>query len=126
MTRAIAVARLGLGCDHLDFAGIGGIGAPLLSGDPWRPLLSRPGTAGAHRPTRLPRCRVSWTPDNLLVLHGDGLPGRWAPPAVAPLTAWNPAVTAAVIVRDSSSAARPVRADTTVAVPTPTPQDHRS
>ncbi|MET8037660.1 ATP-binding SpoIIE family protein phosphatase [Streptomyces sp. NPDC005345] len=122
---AVAVARLDLATGHLDFAGIGNIGARLLTGDTWRPLLSHPGIVGAHRPARLPQCRVPWTPDSLLVLHSDGLPSRWAPPAVAPPTAWDPAVTAAVIVRDSSSAARPVRDDTTVAVLTPTPQDRR-
>ncbi|MEW2162829.1 ATP-binding SpoIIE family protein phosphatase [Streptomyces sp. NPDC007084] len=123
---AIAVARLDLARDQLDFAGIGNIGARLLTGDTWRPLLSHPGIVGAHRPARLPGCRAPWTPGSLLVLHSDGLPSRWTPPAVAPLTSWDPAVTAAVIVRDSSSAARPVRDDTTVAVLTPTPQDHRS
>ncbi|MFF3615143.1 SpoIIE family protein phosphatase [Streptomyces sp. NPDC002580] len=123
---AVAVARLDLGARHLDFAGIGNIGARLRSGDTWHPLLSHPGIVGAHRPARLPPCRRPWNPDSLLVLHSDGLPSRWAPPSVAPMTSWDPAVTAAVIVRDSSSAARPVRDDTTVAVLTPTPQDHPS
>ena len=123
---AVAVARLDLATRHLDFAGIGNIGARLRSGDTWRPLLSHPGIVGAHRPARLPQCRLPWTADSLLVLHSDGLPSRWAPPPVEPLTSWDPAVTASVIVRDSSSAARPVRDDTTVAVLTPTPQDHRS
>lgn len=84
-----------------------------------------PGHRGRAPAARLPQCRVPWTSDSLLVLHSDGLPSRWAPPAVGPPTAWDPAVTAAVIVRDSSSAARPVRDDTTVAVLTPTPQDRR-
>jgi anti-sigma regulatory factor (Ser/Thr protein kinase) len=123
---AVAVARLDLATEHLDFAGIGNIGARLRFGDSWRPLLSHPGIVGAHRPARLPQCRLPWSRDSLLVLHSDGLPSRWTPPPVAPLTSWDPAVTAAVIVRDSSSAARPVRDDTTVAVLTPTPQDQRS
>ncbi|MFF1636466.1 SpoIIE family protein phosphatase [Streptomyces sp. NPDC058246] len=123
---AVAVARLDLADGHLDFAGIGNIGARLRSGDTWRPLLSRPGIVGAHRPARLPHTRTPWNDDSLLVLHSDGLPSRWTPPPVALLASLDPAVAAAVIVRDSSSAARPVRDDTTVAVLTPTPQDHQT
>ncbi|MFF4536695.1 SpoIIE family protein phosphatase [Streptomyces aureus] len=123
---AVAVARLDLVDLHLDFAGIGNIGARLRSGDTWSPLLSHPGIVGAHRPARLPRSRLPWTPDSLLVMHSDGLPSRWVPPPHAPLTSWDPAVTAAVITRDSSSAARPARDDTTVAVLAPAPQDHRT
>ncbi|MFD5818561.1 SpoIIE family protein phosphatase [Streptomyces sp. NPDC127038] len=122
---AVAVARLDLVSLRLDFAGIGNIGARLCSGDTWRPLLSRPGIVGAHRPARLPQSSLPWTRDSLLVLHSDGLPSRWVPPPLSRLTSWDPAVTAAVITRDSSSAARPARDDTTVAVLAPTPQDQR-
>ncbi|MFF1449952.1 SpoIIE family protein phosphatase [Streptomyces sp. NPDC058274] len=118
---AVAVAQLDLASRVLDFAGIGNIGARLRTGDTWRPLLSHPGIVGAHRPARLPRCSQPWTPDSLLILHSDGLPSRWTPPPSVPLSALDPALTAAVIVRDSSSAARPVRDDTTVAVLTPSP-----
>ncbi|MEV6019123.1 ATP-binding SpoIIE family protein phosphatase [Streptomyces sp. NPDC051997] len=123
---AVAVARLDLVNLRLDFAGIGNVGARLRSGDTWTPLLSHPGIVGAHRPARLPQSSLPWTHDSLLVLHSDGLPSRWVPPPLAHLTTWDPAVTAAVIMRDSSSAARPARDDTTVAVLAPTPQDHRS
>ncbi|MFD7713482.1 SpoIIE family protein phosphatase [Streptomyces sp. NPDC059785] len=122
---AVAVAQLDLAAGQLDFAGIGNIGARLRTGDTWRALLSHPGIVGAHRPARLPRCRVPWTGDSLLIMHSDGLPSRWTPPPAVPLTTLDPAVTAAVIVRDSSSPARPVRDDTTVAVLTPAPADSR-
>ena len=78
---AVAVARLDLAAGRLGFAGIGNVGARLLTGDTWRPLLSHPGIVGVHRPARLPHCRVPWTADSLLVLHSDGLPSRWTPPA---------------------------------------------
>jgi hypothetical protein len=57
----------------------------------------------------------------VLVLHSDGLPSRWAPAADAVSPAQDPAVTAAVLVRDASSSARPARDDTTVAVLTGPP-----
>ncbi|MGW7268130.1 SpoIIE family protein phosphatase [Streptomyces sp. NPDC054842] len=120
---AVAVAQLDLASRTLDFAGIGNVGARLRSGDTWHPLLSHPGIVGAHRPARLPGHRLPWTADGLLILHSDGLPSRWTPPPAVPLDTLDPAVTAAVVVRDSSSAARPVRDDTTVAVLTPAPPD---
>ncbi|MFF8190672.1 SpoIIE family protein phosphatase [Streptomyces bobili] len=120
---AVAVAQLDVPSERLRFAGIGNVGARLREGDSWRHLLSRPGIVGAHRPTRLPESVLPWAADRLLVLHSDGLPSRWVPPRGSrPVTA-DPAVTAAVTVRDTSSSARPVRDDTAVAVLSPTPPD---
>lgn len=117
---AVAVAQLDLAAGQLEFSGIGNVGARLRSGDDWQHLLSHPGIVGAHRPAHIPRHRLPWSPLCLLVLHSDGLPSRWSlrtdvPPAL------DPGVTAALIVRDASSSARPVRDDTTVAVLSPTP-----
>jgi anti-sigma regulatory factor (Ser/Thr protein kinase) len=120
---AVAVAQLDVRSERLRFAGIGNVGARLREGDSWRHLLSRPGIVGAHRPTRLPETVAPWAADRLLVLHSDGLPSRWVPPAGARPATADPAVTAAVTVRDTSSSARPVRDDTAVAVLSPTPPD---
>jgi len=120
---AVAVAQLDAATGQLHFSGIGNIGARLRTADGWRPLLSRPGIVGAHRPTTLPEHQVPWEADCLLVLHTDGLPSRWTPPCDADLTSFDPAVLAAVTVRDASSSARPVRDDTAVAVLAPTPPD---
>ena len=59
---------------------------------------------------------MAWTPESLLILHTDGLSSRWTPPADTGVPPADPAVTAAVAVRDAGSAARPVRDDTAVAV----------
>ncbi|MET7704000.1 ATP-binding SpoIIE family protein phosphatase [Streptomyces sp. NPDC005485] len=122
---AVAVAQLDLAERSLSFSGIGNIGARLRTGDTWRALLSHPGIVGAHRPARVPHLQVPWAPDSLLVLHSDGLPGRWVPPDAVPHGSPDPAVTAAAIVRDSSSSALPVRDDTTVVVLSPTLPDRR-
>ncbi|MEV6025976.1 ATP-binding SpoIIE family protein phosphatase [Streptomyces sp. NPDC052036] len=118
---AVAVAQLDLAAGHLEFSGIGNIGARLRTGDGWQPLVSHPGIVGAHRPAHIPRHRLPWSPDCLLVLHSDGLPSRWSLRPEVPVATLDPGVTAALIVRDSSSSARPVRDDTTVAVLSPTP-----
>jgi anti-sigma regulatory factor (Ser/Thr protein kinase) len=121
---AVALAQLDLRAGRLRFAGIGNVGARLRADGTWRHLLSRPGIVGVHRPTTLREEEAGWADDRLLVLHSDGLPSRWAPPSDDPgAPAADPAVTAAVTIRDASSPARPVRDDTAVAVLTPTPPE---
>ncbi|UUU19443.1 ATP-binding SpoIIE family protein phosphatase [Streptomyces sp. DSM 40750] len=121
---AVAVAQLDTAAGRLLFSGIGNIGARLRTGANWQPMLSRPGIVGAHRAAHLPQHEVAWGDDCLLVLHSDGLPSRWSPGPAAHSPTLDPAVIAAVIVRDASSPARPVRDDTTVAVLSPSPPDH--
>ncbi|MET8641351.1 ATP-binding SpoIIE family protein phosphatase [Streptomyces sp. NPDC004096] len=120
---AVAVAQLDLAAGRLAFSGVGNVGARFRSGGNWQHLLSHPGIVGAHRPAHLPHQRLPWSSDCLLVLHSDGLPSRWSLKAGVPSSTLDPAVTAALIVRDASSSARPVRDDTTVAVLSPTPSD---
>jgi anti-sigma regulatory factor (Ser/Thr protein kinase) len=117
---AVALAQLDLRAERLRFAGIGNVGARLRTDGTWRHLLSRPGIVGVHRPTTLREDEADWADDRLLILHTDGLPSRWTPPSHAGLLAADPAVTAAVTIRDASSPARPVRDDTAVAVLTST------
>lgn len=116
---AVGVAQLDEDSGQLSFAGVGNIGARLRTGTDWQPLISHPGIVGAHFPATVPLRRAAWQPDSLLVLHSDGLPSRWVPPLDPLLLAHDPAVVAAVVLRDSGSAARPLRDDTSVAVLTP-------
>lgn len=120
---AVALAQLDLSTGRLRFTGIGNVGARLRTDGTWRHLLSRPGIVGVHRPTTLREEEADWTDDPLLILHTDGLPSRWTPPSGPGLPAADPAVTAAVTIRDTSSPARPVRDDTAVAVLTSTPPE---
>ncbi|MFV0137716.1 SpoIIE family protein phosphatase [Streptomyces sp. HMX87] len=121
---AVAVAQVDLRLGRLSFAGIGNIGARLCEGGTWRHLVSRPGIVGVHRPARVREEETAWADDRLLVLHSDGLPSRWTPAPDTCEPAVDPALTAAVTIRDASSSARPVRDDTAVAVLAPTPPDH--
>ncbi|MET9907555.1 ATP-binding SpoIIE family protein phosphatase [Streptomyces sp. NPDC006476] len=117
---AVAVAQVDTAAGLLRFAGVGNIGARLRTGDAWRSLLSRPGIIGVHRPGTLREDRMPWAADGTLILHSDGLPSRWTPPAEAAMLTADPAVVAAGVIRDAGSAARPVRDDTAVAVLAPT------
>jgi len=69
--------------------------------------------------------QAPWTPDSLLIPHSDGLPSRWVPPDDPELLTHDPAVVAAVVLRDAGSAARPLRDDTSVAVLAPAASDDR-
>ncbi|MCP3768189.1 ATP-binding SpoIIE family protein phosphatase [Streptomyces sp. MAR25Y5] len=120
---AVAVAQLDARSGRLRFAGIGNIGARLREGGRWRALLSRPGIVGAHRPGTVREDECAWSADSVLFLHTDGLPSRWTPPSDPDTTGADPAVTAALVIRDAGSAARPVRDDTAVAVITSSPPD---
>ncbi|WP_284433187.1 SpoIIE family protein phosphatase [Streptomyces sp. TUS-ST3] len=120
---AVGVAQLDEDTDRLSFAGVGNIGARLRTDGVWRPLISHPGIVGAHFPATVPLSETAWTRDSLLVLHSDGLPSRWVPPTDDRLGAHDPAVVAAVVLRDAGSAARPLRDDASVAVLAP---DHRT
>lgn len=121
---AVAAAQLDLSAGRLRFAGIGNVGARLRTGSTWRALLSRPGIVGVHRPATLREEEADWSDDPLLILHTDGLPSRWTSPSGPGPAPADPAVTAAVTIRDASSPARPVRDDTAVAVLTSTPPEH--
>ncbi|WP_428933879.1 SpoIIE family protein phosphatase [Streptomyces sp. ACT015] len=124
-TRGAAVAVAQLDGGVLRFAGVGNIGARLKEGDDWRPLLSRPGIVGVHRPGTLRETELPWDGDRLLVLHSDGLPSRWVPSADPGLLRGDPAVLAAVTIRDAGGPASPVRDDTAVAVLSPAARDRR-
>lgn len=66
---AVALAQLDVRAGLLRFAGIGNVGARLRADGTWRPLLSRPGIVGVHRPATLREEEADWAADRLLVLH---------------------------------------------------------
>ncbi|MEV6836554.1 SpoIIE family protein phosphatase [Streptomyces sp. NPDC051133] len=113
---AVAVAQLDTETRELAFAGVGNTGARLHTAGAWEHLVSHPGIVGAQFPATVPVRRLPWRAGSLLVLHSDGLPARWVPPDDPHLLTHDPAVVAAAVLRDASSAASPVRDDTCVAV----------
>jgi anti-sigma regulatory factor (Ser/Thr protein kinase) len=136
---AVGVAQYDPWSGRLLYAGVGNIGARLYGGAQRVPpgadrdygrgdernaadqsrvehLLSRPGIVGAGVLPRPVSSSRPWPPGGLLVLHSDGLPSRWQLPDDPALAERHPAVIAAVLLRDASSAARTPRDDTAVAV----------
>lgn len=72
----MAIAKLDLQQRVLQFAGVGNIGASIVSPDSSRGLPSHNGTLGQHF-TRVQEFSYPWNSDNILVMHSDGLATRW-------------------------------------------------
>lgn len=116
---AVSVGQVDEDTGRLSFAGVGNVGARLRADGEWRHLPTHPGIVGAHFPVSVPVHQAPWRTDSLLVLHSDGLPGRWTPPDDPDVLACEPPVLAAVVLRNAGSAASPLRDDTSVAVLSP-------
>lgn len=92
-------------------AGAGNVLARLVSGVSDRTVLCQHGTAGVS--IRTPEeASTAWPPHALLVVCSDGIEGRWKPETLVPLLGRDPALAAAVLVRDHCRG----RDDATVAV----------
>ena len=92
-------------------AGAGNVLARLVSGVSDRTILTQHGTAGIT--IRSPEETVTpWPPHALLVVYTDGIETRWPPELLMPVLGRDPALAAALLVRDHSRG----RDDATVAV----------
>ena len=118
---AVALADIDESRHRITFCGVGNVEARLYRGGRWEALLSRPGIVGAFAMRTPAPVGRDWGPGDMLVLYSDGLPSRWSPEGVERLRGHDAAVVAGTVFRDASSAARPLRDDTTVAVVTHSP-----
>lgn len=100
-TRGAAVTALQAdgGDGSIRSAGAGNVTVRIVAGDADRTLLSQHGTIGVQI-RRLQEVRAEWPPHAVIVLHSDGIEGRWSPQLIHPLLAHDPALIAAVLVRD--------------------------
>jgi anti-sigma regulatory factor (Ser/Thr protein kinase) len=99
---AVAVASLDLEKETAKFAGLGNIGALILSPDGKRTILvSQNGTAG-HAARRISEFSYPFRQDSILILFSDGLASNWDPAAYPGLWTYDPAIIAAVLYRDFS------------------------
>ncbi|TDB72868.1 SpoIIE family protein phosphatase [Micromonospora sp. KC723] len=97
---AVAVAELdpaGL----LRYAGVGNIAGVVLGpGDGRKHLVSLPGIAGHQRPV-IREYDYPFPPEATLVMHSDGVVGRWRIEDYPGLTGRSPLVVAATLLRDA-------------------------
>ena len=100
-TRGAAVTSIqadgGEGAIHS--AGAGNVTVRVVAGDSDRTVLSQHGTVGLQI-RRLEQVRTEWPPHAVVVLHTDGIETRWLPQLIHPVLGHDPALIAAILVRD--------------------------
>jgi anti-sigma regulatory factor (Ser/Thr protein kinase) len=97
---AVAVARVDLAARVVRFVGVGNIaGAIVAPGGSVRRMVSHNGTVG-HVAPRIREFSYPWTDGSLVLLHSDGLSGKWDLAAYPGLAASHPSLIAGVLFRD--------------------------
>jgi anti-sigma regulatory factor (Ser/Thr protein kinase) len=100
-TRGAAVARaLVDGSGRVDYAGVGNIAGSLVSVEGSRGLASQNGTIGAVMGRHLASQQYDWPGRGILLMHSDGIMGRWSLDPYPGLLVRHPALIAAIIFRD--------------------------
>ena len=95
----VGVATVDTHAGVVTYAGVGNIGAAMVTPDRCRSLVSLNGTVG-REPVQFRQFEVAWDPKALLIVHSDGLSTRWRLDQVPGLTAKDPTLIAAVLFRD--------------------------
>jgi anti-sigma regulatory factor (Ser/Thr protein kinase) len=94
-----AVAEILPGKGILTYAGVGNIGAAVLSKGTSRSLVSHNGTLGVAM-ARVQEFKSEWPADGVFVMHSDGLHSKWDVNPYPGLLARQPALIAGVLLRD--------------------------
>lgn len=96
---AVMLLQADAGAGTVRYVGAGNVMARLVSGVEDRTLLCQHGTAGVTIRTPDEVC-VPWPAHALLVVHTDGIESRWKPQLLVPVLRHDPALAAALLVRD--------------------------
>ncbi|MCO1655553.1 SpoIIE family protein phosphatase [Pseudonocardia sp. S2-4] len=97
---AVAVAELDPAAGVVRFCGVGNIAGVVVSGDAKRSAVSMPGVAGVRART-VRAFEYPLAADALVVLHSDGLTGRWGPARTDGLFTRPPLVVAAALLAEA-------------------------
>lgn len=100
---AVSVARLDTGARSICFAGVGNVAGALLSAEGSRGLVSSPGIVG-HQMARVHEMTYPWPVGTTLILHSDGVSGRWQLDRYPAIATHRPAAIAATLFRDYARA----------------------
>ena len=96
---AVAVTEIDSDRGAVRFAGLGNIGATIVSPAGRRHLVSHNGTAG-HSVRRIDEFAYPWPKDGVLIQHTDGLGTHWDVDRYPGLLGRSPSLIAAVLYRD--------------------------
>ncbi|MDM0111977.1 SpoIIE family protein phosphatase [Variovorax sp. J22R133] len=100
-TRGAAVCAAALDADasSLSYSGAGNVVGRVVSGVFDKSLVTQHGTAGMQI-RRPEETTLEWPEHALVVLHSDGIDTRWKAQGIAPLLTRDPALVAALLLRD--------------------------
>ena len=101
-TRGGALAVVQVAGEVVRFAGLGNVAAVILADGTRRSMLSVPGIAG-HQARTIRQFEYAAPPGAAIVLHSDGISGRWDPAALPGLNARDPLVVAAALLATAGS-----------------------
>jgi anti-sigma regulatory factor (Ser/Thr protein kinase) len=114
---AVAVARIDDAVCTVRFAGVGNVCGIVVTAAGARRMVSYNGTAG-HLAPRIREFAYDFTGTPLVILHSDGITGRWDLAAYPGLASQHPSLIAGVLLRDH----RRARDDAAVVAMRPAPE----
>lgn len=98
---AVAIASVDLRNGVLTYCGVGNITGVVVNGGETRNLVSHNGIVG-HRAARIAEFSAACPPGSSLVMHSDGVSGRWRPEEWRGLWHRDPTLIASALWRDYS------------------------
>jgi hypothetical protein len=98
---AASVAEVDLDRGLVTFAGIGNVAGAVCSAAGNRRMVSNNGTLG-HETPKFREFTYPWNPDDVLLMHTDGVSAHWDLEAYPGLYSQRPALIAATVFRDFS------------------------
>ena len=101
-TRGGAVGVVQVAGQVARFAGLGNVAAVILADGTRRSMISVPGIAG-HQARTIRQFEYTAPPGAAIILHSDGISGRWDPAALPGLNARDPLVVAAALLAQAGS-----------------------
>src|SRR5690606_12729651 len=96
---AVAVVEVDLCRQQVTFAGVGNVTGTLIMAAKSHPFMCQNGIVG-HQVRKIQAVSAPWTEEAILILHSDGLTGRWNLGAYPGLTARHASLIAGVLYRD--------------------------
>ena len=97
---AVAIAELDPDAHRLRFIGVGNIGGAVVNAREKRRLVSHSGIVGYREPPLQPFDHLL-PADSLVILHSDGVRGRWGCDELDQLVTSTPLLTTATLLRDA-------------------------
>ena len=101
-TRGGAIGVVQLAGEVIRFAGLGNIAAVILAEGTRRSMLSVPGIAG-HQARTIRQFEYTAPPGAAIILHSDGISGRWDPGALPGLNARDPLIVGAALLAEAGT-----------------------